>query len=315
MNNKLQQEAFRLIELIYAATQDVQYWPIFVHDLAKIIDGKSDLLCLTDHRPDVPENKILMCATCGQADQCLHAVLLGVELGLLRLLGPHVVRAVQMRQHIDAASSDKELLRGLLNCWSAGVVVVDEHGSFLTMNAQAEHLLAGRNVGVKHNRIELANSADTTRLNKLIADTMRLKKYRMVSGMLNTPLPNGDMLKILVVPLVAQAADSRAPIQGRAALFMCIPGMLHLTCQQVSACYGLTHAESSLVIKLVDGMDVGEAAQALSITYSTARTYLKQIFIKLGIKRQSELVLCILTGVLGCLPQDSTLNNFRTVRR
>jgi DNA-binding CsgD family transcriptional regulator len=78
---------------------------------------------------------------------------------------------------------------------------------------------------------------------------------------------------------------------------MCVSDVLHLTCQQLGSCYGLTHAEANLATKLVEGMNVEESAQALDITYSTARTYLKQIFFKLGIKRQSELVLRISSGV------------------
>lgn len=174
-------------------------------------------------------------------------------------------------------------------------------------------MIASKEMALKNATIELPCTADTAQLQKLITDTAQLKKYRMVSGTLNTTLRNGDTLNILVVPLIA-TRDAHHP-ESRVALFICAYDMLHFTCQRISSCYGLTHAEASLVTQLFKGMDVAESAQALGITYSTARTYLKQIFTKLKIKRQSELVLRIFTGVLRHLPQDSTLNKFRIKQR
>jgi DNA-binding CsgD family transcriptional regulator len=60
--------------------------------------------------------------------------------------------------------------------------------------------------------------------------------------------------------------------------------------QQTLTALGLTQAERRLASFMATGMSLQKAAAASGITFSTARTYLKRIFAKLGIARQSDLV-------------------------
>lgn len=53
---------------------------------------------------------------------------------------------------------------------------------------------------------------------------------------------------------------------------------------------GLTRVEAKLTGLVAGGMSVQNAANEMNVTEQTARTYLKRIFSKLGISRQSELV-------------------------
>ncbi|MBI1211969.1 MAG: alpha/beta fold hydrolase [Alphaproteobacteria bacterium] len=53
---------------------------------------------------------------------------------------------------------------------------------------------------------------------------------------------------------------------------------------------GLTAAEARLTAKLVQGLSLSDAAAELSISTHTARTQLKSIFAKTGVRRQSELL-------------------------
>jgi DNA-binding CsgD family transcriptional regulator len=56
----------------------------------------------------------------------------------------------------------------------------------------------------------------------------------------------------------------------------------------------LTPAEMRLVRKLIDGKSLRSAAEALGITYETARSRLKSIFQKTRTHRQAELVALLL---------------------
>jgi DNA-binding CsgD family transcriptional regulator len=62
------------------------------------------------------------------------------------------------------------------------------------------------------------------------------------------------------------------------------------TSEQLVDRYGLTFAEASLAMRLVQGESIAEAAAALGITEHTARTHLKRVFAKTGTMRQAELV-------------------------
>jgi DNA-binding CsgD family transcriptional regulator len=54
--------------------------------------------------------------------------------------------------------------------------------------------------------------------------------------------------------------------------------------------YCLSEKEAELAIRLSAGDDLGAVAESMGITYQTSRTYLKSVFAKLGINRQTKLV-------------------------
>ena len=54
--------------------------------------------------------------------------------------------------------------------------------------------------------------------------------------------------------------------------------------------FGLTDAESRFAGALFNSLNLSDAAQSTGITDSTARSYLKRIFMKTGTRRQPELV-------------------------
>ena len=62
--------------------------------------------------------------------------------------------------------------------------------------------------------------------------------------------------------------------------------------------FGLTGAEARLARLLVGGASLAEAAERLRIQEPTARTYLKQMFLKTGTNRQAALVRLLLTCIV-----------------
>jgi DNA-binding CsgD family transcriptional regulator len=56
------------------------------------------------------------------------------------------------------------------------------------------------------------------------------------------------------------------------------------------AAFRLTKAEARLVEQLLQGRTPVEAAEALGVTIHTVRTYLKRLYVKLGVKSQAMLV-------------------------
>ncbi|MGH0214425.1 helix-turn-helix transcriptional regulator [Sinorhizobium meliloti] len=61
----------------------------------------------------------------------------------------------------------------------------------------------------------------------------------------------------------------------------------------ISEVLGLTQAEAALAMKLTEGFSLREAATTRSISYETARTHLRAIFDKTGVRRQSELIILV----------------------
>lgn len=59
---------------------------------------------------------------------------------------------------------------------------------------------------------------------------------------------------------------------------------------RVAAAYGLTQSEQRLVARLTTGSNIRDAAEAVGIKESSARTYIKRVFLKMGVSRQAELI-------------------------
>ena len=57
--------------------------------------------------------------------------------------------------------------------------------------------------------------------------------------------------------------------------------------------YGLTPAEIRIVLQLLSGKSLRDSALVAGVSYETARSVLKSVFVKTGTHRQSELVLLL----------------------
>lgn len=65
--------------------------------------------------------------------------------------------------------------------------------------------------------------------------------------------------------------------------------------------YGLTPSEARVAIAALQGRSLDQLAGDLYISTNTAKTHLKNIFLKVGVSRQSEMVAAILNGPVGLL--------------
>lgn len=60
--------------------------------------------------------------------------------------------------------------------------------------------------------------------------------------------------------------------------------------EHVATTYALTPAETRVLMRILSGKNVREAARDLSVAASTVRTHLDNIFLKTGVSRQTHLI-------------------------
>lgn len=106
------------------------------------------------------------------------------------------------------------------------------------------------------------------------------------------------------VALSIERAESDIPLRlvvmpldetGRTLIFITDPARRsELSPALIGQMFGLTPSEARLTAELCGGADLGDAAEACGIRKATARSYLKQIFLKVGVSRQAELVQMVL---------------------
>jgi DNA-binding CsgD family transcriptional regulator len=184
-----------------------------------------------------------------------------------------------------------------------GVVLVDHHGNRLVANRRAQEILMAGDGLMAHGdslRAELAD--ETARLDRLLCSALKGAGDQAPSagGTLSITRPSGaHPLSVLVVPLrtKAEGLGDRVPA---AAIFLSDPDMRPDSNEQhLRELYALTVVEARLAAWLSQGKSVEEAAAAMGVTVNTARAYLKRIYNKTGVRRQSELVRLLLLALPG----------------
>lgn len=101
---------------------------------------------------------------------------------------------------------------------------------------------------------------------------------------------------VSIVPVIARAS---MPDEVAAVMYVLDPRIdTTKQLQPVCGLYNLSPVEARLACLLTAGASLQEAAEAMRIKEQTARSYLKQIFLKTDTNRQADLVRVLLTSVL-----------------
>jgi DNA-binding CsgD family transcriptional regulator len=69
------------------------------------------------------------------------------------------------------------------------------------------------------------------------------------------------------------------------------------TTTQMRDFYNLTAAQAKIAGAVYNGQSVGEAAKKLNISINTARTHMRNIYAKTGVKTQTELISLLTSGL------------------
>jgi len=173
-----------------------------------------------------------------------------------------------------------------------GVIVASGDGHVLFTNERAGKLLnSGCGLAIDHNGIARGtNPADTGRLHAAMQQARDQGEADAVSLETST----GQLLRVTVQPYSA----SEEKLGRLVCLFVFSDeDMKAPKAKLLMSMFDLTVSESRLAAALARGLALDDAAAECGITRSSARTYLKKIFQKLDVTRQSELVRKVLMSI------------------
>ena len=223
------------------------------------------------------------------------------EVERCRVLLPHLQRALVMRRRLVDLEVERDAALRALDQLPWGVVFVDEHRNRLAANRHAEEILiAGDGLTARGNILRADLADETARLERLLNSALgRTGRQRSsAGGTLSITRPSGaHPLSLAVVPLniELETLGDRGRI---AAIFVTDPDSpLDSDEQYLRELYALTAGEARLTSLLLEGKSVEQAATEMGITVNTARTRLKRIYSKTGVRRQPELVRRLLLGL------------------
>ena len=181
-----------------------------------------------------------------------------------------------------------------------GVVLLSADESVIFENCEARALL-DTGIGIRRaGRSIAANDMQGSVRLRVAIERVALRDCNASQGMPTFALRRGKTQRPLLVSVVAPPQAPTAHSGSVAAILYLFDPDRDFTYLLNAACrlYGLTPVESGLATELVCGSTLAEAATSLRVKEMTARGYLKQVFVKTGVNRQSALVRLMMSSVI-----------------
>ena len=215
---------------------------------------------------------------------------------ITRLL-PHVRQFVRMRQVLADAGALGSSLVDLLDNTNFGVIQLDRQGRIVVTNDRARELLKQSDGLLDSGGFLRARMpAENQVLQRLLGRALRPLGVRASGGSMTIHRAIArTQLGVQINPV--PRLESQAAVQGAAVLVLVVDPATpapRIDPEVVGMALGLTPTESALAVMLAVGHSVSQIAAQTGRTEGTVRWHLKQIFQKLHITRQTDLVLRIL---------------------
>lgn len=212
----------------------------------------------------------------------------------MRLLAPHIRRAVLIGKAFDLHKAETAALADTLAGLAAGVFLVDANGHIVFANAVAQVMLGEEEIlrSVRGALVAPDPHADRA-LRDVFAATSGDDAAVGTKGIaVPLPHPNGERWLAHVLPLISgMRRQARLVPSATAALFvrkaaLDTPSLM----EAIAKLYKLTPSELRVLNAVVEVGGVPSIAVALGISEATVKTHLHHVFTKTGTMRQAELV-------------------------
>jgi DNA-binding CsgD family transcriptional regulator len=224
------------------------------------------------------------------------------ELALLQSLLPHFGRAMRSHEEAVGRQMESRLLRSAVDSLCLGLVILGESGELLHANRCAEQTLAERrSIGLVNGTLRCIHPHEDRKLWGAIrlALAQRFDASRGSGAAVAASRDDGSAWLSMLVRPIAPGPYSCGGKAAAVAIYIRrsdqerdIPPSI------ISEVFGLTRTEAALALHIAEGATMDEAAAALQIRRNTARTHLRSIFAKVGVRRQTELMRVVLNSVV-----------------
>lgn len=215
------------------------------------------------------------------------------EIAMLRLLAPHIRRAVTIGDMLDMKKIEADTLTETLDSLRTGVTLVGEDERILHTNAAAKRMIdAGTPVRAIRGNLSAQDPNARKELKRAITLARRNEAEIGAAG-IGVPLRGVEAKLAIahVLPLAGGRLRTRLAPQTTAAVFIIEAEIEQpLDSRTIAQTFGLTPMESKILDRILAGDSLVRAGINLGIAGTTARTHLTNIFGKTGVSRQQDLV-------------------------
>ncbi|UWM85370.1 helix-turn-helix transcriptional regulator [Rhizobium sp. SRDI969] len=213
------------------------------------------------------------------------------ELGQLRLLAPHLRRAISIAQQLEVQSIAASAYASVVDSLPVGVLLVDELMAIIHANPTAESLLSQPGPFRSAGSRLVVRSEGAAALEQAVARAASDEAALGRSGGAGIPVRHADSIAYVVHVLPLRQRQSRGALclPASAALFLVPAGSQSLLpSDPVTQLYGLSPAETRIFELIVRGETPKAIAKQLGLSASTIKTHVRNIFAKTGTRRQAD---------------------------
>ncbi len=212
----------------------------------------------------------------------------------MRLIVPHIRRAVLISRTIDLKAAEAATFADTLDGLTAGMFLVDETGRIVHANASGHAMLHESSVlRAAGDKLVATQASAATALSEIFP-VARGGDAAVGTKGIAVPLRahDGDHYVAHVLPLTSgarrRAGTSYAAV---AALFVHKAALASPSPPEaIARLYNLTPSELRVLLAIVQVGGVPETAEALGVAEATVKTHLHRLFGKTGAARQADLV-------------------------
>jgi DNA-binding CsgD family transcriptional regulator len=219
--------------------------------------------------------------------------LTNADRSLMRLLVPHIRRAVSISDILDVKKLEAHALAATLDKYASSVVVVAHQARILHANDAAKSMFSAAGPIAATNGFLKARDLRANDELMHAIDLAQRDEASIGAAGIGVALKSatGEPCIAHVLPLAKGDLRTRLMPPAIAAVFVaqpCSEPMVDIS--TIANSFELTPAEARTLACLVNGKTIAETAEGLDISVNTVKTHLAHIFSKTGTSRQADLV-------------------------
>jgi DNA-binding CsgD family transcriptional regulator/PAS domain-containing protein len=282
-----------LDRLVDRAVEDVllaQGQMMFPHSVSRWVDdGGDDALVL---RIGEFEGRAVFLVLYFDADASLRNRVSVMVPDLVALMSNQLEAAARLSE--TAARANAAIMA--LDHEECGIIVVRRDQSMVMANRAARAILdAQAGLHARRGTVRPNDYQDAIRfqeaLDRLTDPPAGRAAERRSTALLLAASKSERPSIVVLTPVASSSYRDSLPSDAAAVIYVLqpfdgVPNGLETVCKL----HNLSRVETRLLVNLTIGLTITEAASQMRIKVETARAYLKQIFVKTGVHRQTELV-------------------------
>lgn len=247
-----------------------------------------------------------MPATCALMRGLDTPTLSEVDRNKMRLILPHISRALGVMQRLRSAELTSATTLGALDRLSAGVLLLDANGAVAFVNRSAQRMLDDgdglRLRKLTHSACHGDLVAENAAASKAIGDAISAALSRdpfdtpHFSSCVSVPRISGVASYTLQFSALGEHGEFGGDGGAYAAIVFIADGAqeVHVDPALLQSSYGLTTAEARVAVTLLESGSVQEVAEKLGTSPHTVSSQVKQIYAKLGVDTRTRFVKLLL---------------------